>query len=76
MIDDREGKVLAAASTTEKDHEGKGNNKEAAEIVGKRLAERAVAKGVDKVAFDRNGRPYHGRIKALADGARAGGLAF
>ena len=54
----------------------KGNNKEAAAAVGKRLAERALAKGITKVHFDRNGRPYHGRIAALADGAREGGLSF
>lgn len=54
----------------------KGNNKEAAAAVGKRLAERALAKGITKVHFDRNGRPYHGRIAALADGAREGGLEF
>ena len=53
-----------------------GGNCAAAEVVGKRLAERAVAKGIEKVHFDRNGRPYHGRIKALADGAREGGLSF
>ena len=76
VIDDREGKILAAASTVEKDFEGKGGNKEAASVVGKRLAERAVGKGVDKVYFDRNGKPYHGRIKALAEGAREGGLVF
>ena len=50
--------------------------KEAAAAVGKRLAERALAKGITKVVFDRNGRPYHGRIAALADGAREGGLSF
>jgi large subunit ribosomal protein L18 len=48
----------------------------AATVVGKRLAERALAKGVEKVHFDRNGRPYHGRVKALADGAREAGLQF
>ena len=53
-----------------------GGNCAAAVTVGKRIAERAKAKGIEKVFFDRNGRPYHGRIKALADGAREGGLDF
>ena len=53
-----------------------GGNKEQATAVGKRLAERAIAKGVETVYFDRNGRPYHGRVAALADAAREGGLKF
>jgi len=72
-------KVLAAASTTQADvREGLTNNKnaEAAVKVGRAIAERAIAAGVEKVAFDRSGYRYHGRIKALADAAREGGLKF
>jgi large subunit ribosomal protein L18 len=78
VIDDRKGAVMVAASTLEKTlrEAGTGGNKDAAQAVGKLLAERAIAKGVSKVFFDRNGRPYHGRIAALADGAREGGLVF
>ena len=79
VIDDRKDAVLVAASTMEKEvrgSESRGGNCEAASGVGKRLAERALAKGIEKVHFDRNGRPYHGRIKALADGAREAGLSF
>lgn len=71
--------VVAAASTVESDIRGGGSytgNKTAAEIVGKKIAERALEKGVAKVAFDRSGFKYHGRIKALADAARAAGLEF
>lgn len=71
------GKVLASASTVEKDlREGKTGNKDAATVVGKLIAERALAAGVKNVAFDRSGFKYHGRIKALADAAREGGLEF
>ena len=72
-------KVLAAASTTQSDvGEGlkSGKNKDAAIKVGKAIAEKARAAGVEKVAFDRSGYRYHGRIKALADAAREGGLQF
>ena len=75
-------KVLAAANTTQADVRkelgaaGKGGNAAAAAIVGKRIAEKAKAAGVEKVAFDRSGYRYHGRIKALADAAREGGLQF
>jgi len=72
-------KVLAAASTTQTDvREGLNNTKniEAAARVGKLIAERAKAAGVEKIAFDRSGYRYHGRIKALADAAREGGLQF
>jgi large subunit ribosomal protein L18 len=55
---------------------GKGCNKAAAELIGKRIAEKAKAAGVEKVAFDRSGFAYHGRVKALADAARAAGLQF
>ena len=72
-------KVMAAASTVEKDVRGQlksGGNRKAAELVGGRIAAKAKAKGIEKVAFDRAGYRYHGRIKALADAARAGGLKF
>ena len=72
-------KVLAAASTTQSDvREGlkNGKNADAAAKVGRTIAERAIAAGVEKVAFDRSGYRYHGRIKALADAAREGGLKF
>ena len=72
-------KVLAAASTTQADvREGlkNGKNSDAAARVGKVIAERAVAAGILKIAFDRSGYRYHGRIKALADAAREGGLQF
>lgn len=73
------GNVLASASTTEKDVKGSlkySGNVEAASTVGKLIAERALAAGVDSVAFDRGGFKYHGRIKALADAARENGLKF
>jgi large subunit ribosomal protein L18 len=75
-------RVLASASTLEKDMRaqlgapGKGGNAAAAAIVGKRIAERAKAAGVEKVAFDRSGFAYHGRVKALAEAAREAGLQF
>ncbi|MDF1484964.1 50S ribosomal protein L18 [Ramlibacter sp. H39-3-26] len=75
-------KVLASASTVEADVRkslggaGKGGNAAAAQIIGKRIAEKAKAVGVDKVAFDRAGFAYHGRVKALADAAREAGLQF
>ncbi len=74
-------KVLATASTVEKEVReslgpGKGGNAAAAAIVGKRIAEKAKAAGVEKVAFDRSGFAYHGRVKALADAAREAGLQF
>ena len=71
--------VLAAASTIEAEVRGKipnGGNVKAAEMVGKLIAERAKAKGIESVSFDRSGFHYHGRIKALADAAREGGLKF
>ena len=79
VIDDKRGHTLAAASTVEKDLRGKlksGANKEAAAEVGKLLAERAKAVGIDKVVFDRGAYLFHGRVKALADAAREGGLEF
>ena len=72
-------KVLATASSVEKDVRGQlkhGGNRKAAEVVGQRIAAKAKEKGIDKVAFDRAGYRYHGRVKALADAARAGGLKF
>jgi large subunit ribosomal protein L18 len=72
-------KVLATASTVEKDLRGQlksGGNRKAAQIVGQRIAEKAKQAGIEKVAFDRAGYRYHGRVKALADAARAGGLKF
>jgi large subunit ribosomal protein L18 len=77
VIDDVKGLTVASASSMEKDVRGKtGANVEAAKAVGKRVAERATAKGVKEVQFDRGGYLYHGRIKALADAAREGGLKF
>jgi large subunit ribosomal protein L18 len=79
VIDASGGKVLASASTLEKDVRGShpnGAKKEAAAEVGKRIAEKAKAAGVTEVAFDRAGFSYHGRVKALADAAREGGLKF
>ena len=75
-------KVLASASTAEADvrkelgASGKGGNANAAQIIGKRIAEKAKAAGVDKVAFDRAGFAFHGRVKALAEAAREAGLQF
>ena len=77
IIDDARGHTLAAASTLEKDLKTQlktGADKAAASAVGKLLAERARQAGIDKVVFDRGAYRYHGRIKALADGAREGGL--
>lgn len=79
IIDDSKGQTLCAASSLEKDLKGKlksSRDVNAAKEVGKLLAERAKAKSISGVVFDRSGYIYHGRIKALADGAREGGLAF
>ena len=77
VIDDARGVTVASASTLEKDvRDVTGATKEAAASVGKRLAERAKAAGISAVVFDRGGFIYHGRVKALADGAREGGLEF
>lgn len=75
IIDDTAGRTLVAASTLETELAG-GSNRDAAEKVGKLLADRAKAAGINEVAFDRGHFLYHGRVKALADGARAGGLNF
>jgi large subunit ribosomal protein L18 len=77
VIDDAAGKTLAAASTLDKDHRGKtGPTRDGAAAVGKTLAERAKKAGVSSVVFDRGGFLFHGRVKALADAAREGGLEF
>ncbi len=75
LIDDDTGATLASASTVEADLRGStGGNVEAARRVGRAIAERALAKGIEQVVFDRGGFRYHGRVKALADAARAAGL--
>ena len=76
IIDDVTGKTLVSASSIEKDFGAYGGNKAAAAQVGKTLAERAKAAGIEEVVFDRGGYLYHGRVKELADGAREGGLKF
>lgn len=79
VIDGTGSQVLAAASTVEADIRSQvpnGGNKAAAQVVGKLIAERAKAAGVEMVAFDRAGFQYHGRVKALAEAAREGGLKF
>ncbi len=75
VIDDREGQTLVSASTTEKDLRAtSGGNLDAARRIGQVIAERAIAKGIEQVVFDRGGYLYHGRVKALTDAARAAGL--
>ena len=82
IISDDGARVLASASTTEKEvreqlgSAGKGGNTAAATIIGKRIAEKAKVAGIEKVAFDRSGFAYHGRVKALAEAAREAGLQF
>ena len=82
VISEDGGKILASASTNETEMRkelggsGKGGNASAAQVIGKRIAERAKAAGVEKVAFDRAGFAYHGRVKALAEAAREAGLQF
>lgn len=77
LIDDAEGKTLVAASSRESDIANTTGTKiEISVLVGKKIAEKALAAGIEAVVFDRNGFVYHGRIKALADGAREGGLKF
>ena len=76
IIDDVAGKTLAAASSMDKGFELNGGNAEGAAAVGKAVAEAAVKAGITEVVFDRGGYIYHGRIKALAEGAREGGLKF
>ena len=76
LIDDTTGTTLVSASTVEKEFKEYGGNKEAAKAVGEAIAKRALAKGIETVAFDRGGNLYHGRVKELADGAREAGLKF
>ena len=76
IIDDVNGVTLVSANTLEKGFEGATGNAEAAKKVGVTLAERAKAKGIEEVVFDRGGYVYHGRVAALAEGAREGGLKF
>lgn len=77
LIDDKGGKTLLAVGSVEKGiSAAKVNKSEKAKMVGKLIAEKAVASGITKVVFDRNGYLYHGRVKSLADGAREGGLNF
>ena len=79
MIDDDAGRTIAAASTAERSPLGETKaraNQAAAELVGKAIAERSRAKNLDQVVFDRGGFRYHGKMKTLADAARAGGLKF
>ena len=76
IIDDVAGNTLVAASSLDKEIAGNGGNKTAARAVGKLVAERAKAKGISTVVFDRGGYLYHGRVAELAEGAREGGLEF
>ena len=76
IIDDTKGVTLVAASSLDKGFEGYGGNIEGAKNVGKLVAEKALAAGIKEVVFDRGGYVYHGRVAALAEGAREGGLEF
>ena len=76
IIDDVAGVTLVSASSLEKGFECEGTKSDAAKKVGQLVAERALAKGIDTVVFDRGGYVYHGRVQALAEGAREGGLQF
>lgn len=79
IIDDEKGVTLVSASTVEKElreKKVKGGNKEGAKVIGTRIAERAKEKGISAVVFDKGGFKYHGRVKELAEGARAAGLKF
>ncbi len=77
IINDETGETLAAASSRDSDLTGKGSSKtEQAGLVGKNIAQKALAAGVTKIRFDRGGYLYHGRVKSLAEGAREGGLKF
>lgn len=76
VIDDINGVTLASASSIEKGFNAEGTKSEVAKVVGQKVAERAKAKGVEIVVFDRGGYVYHGRVQALAEGAREGGLQF
>ena len=76
LINDETGTTIVAAGSNQKDIKAKGNKIEVATLVGKAIAEKAVKAGVEKISFDRNGYLYHGRVKALAEAAREGGLKF
>jgi len=76
IINDATGATLVAASSKQKDIKAKGTKTEIAAIVGKAIAEKATKAGIEKIAFDRGGYLYHGRVKALAEAAREGGLKF
>lgn len=79
LIDDETGQTLVSASTLDKEIRSgikNSRNLEAAKLVGRSIAQRALAKGIKKIRFDRGGYPYHGRVKALAEAAREGGLEF
>ncbi|MBT2622009.1 MULTISPECIES: 50S ribosomal protein L18 [Chryseobacterium] len=76
LIDDKNGKTLVSASSREKGVDANGTKIEVSAAVGKAIAAKAVAAGIESIVFDRNGFVYHGRVKALADGAREGGLKF
>lgn len=76
LIDDKNGTTLASASSREKGVDAKGTKTEVSTAVGKAIAAKAIAAGIENIVFDRNGFVYHGRVKALADGAREGGLKF
>ena len=76
VIDDSKGFTVVAAASTEKELRGKGGHLDGAKLIGQKVAERAKEKGITQVVFDRGGYLYHGRIKALAEAARAAGLEF
>jgi large subunit ribosomal protein L18 len=76
LIDDNLGQTLVYATTLHKELKAKGANSKSAKAVGKMIAQKASEKGIQKAVFDRGGYPYHGVVKALADGAREGGLKF
>ena len=76
LIDDKEGKTLVSASSRDKGVDATGTKTEVSAAVGKAIAAKAIAAGIENIVFDRNGFVYHGRVKALADGAREGGLKF
>ncbi|KQM49850.1 50S ribosomal protein L18 [Chryseobacterium sp. Leaf201] len=76
LIDDNSGKTLASASSREKGVDANGTKTDISAAVGKAIAAKAIAAGIENIVFDRNGFVYHGRVKALADGAREAGLKF
>lgn len=76
VVDDASGATLASATSVGREHPGEGGKRSIAELVGQAIAEACVGKGIQQVVFDRNGYIYHGRVKALADGARKAGLSF